>query len=231
MVYVPGGVLKIGRDVGGEENERPAHTVTINPFFLDRLEVTNEEYRKFIQATGHIAPPSWQNGLYPAGSEQNPVSDVTWEDASIYAKWASKRLPTEEEWEYAARGPEGRIYPWGNEWKDGVANVLADAGKQIHIMPVGQFSAGASPFGVLDLSGNLWEWTSSDYKLYDGGKISVPYGYSNLKVIRGGSFQSEGKIATTTLRRGWPATRLNWPDGSDPIYGETGFRCAQDLRE
>jgi serine/threonine-protein kinase len=230
MVYVPGGVLKVGRDEGGEENERPAHSMTINPFYLDRIEVTNEEYRKFIEATGYIAPPTWQNGRYPEGADKNPINDVTWEDASIYAKWASKRLPTEAEWEYAARGPEGRIYPWGNVWKTGAANVLAIAGEKRQIMPVGQFPAGASPYGILDLSGNLWEWTSSDYKEYPGGKIFVPDGYSNLKVIRGGSFESTGKYATATLRSGWPATRINWPVGTEPSYSQTGFRCAQDLK-
>ncbi|MCI0663160.1 MAG: bifunctional serine/threonine-protein kinase/formylglycine-generating enzyme family protein [Acidobacteria bacterium] len=232
MVYIPGGVLKMGRDEGGEENERPAHIVRINAFYLDRSEVTNEEYRQFIEATGYSAPPTWQNGRYPEGSDKNPVNDVTWEDASIYAKWASKRLPTEEEWEYAARGSEGRIYPWGNGWKAGAANVLASAGEKKQIMPVGQFPGGASPFGVLDLSGNLWEWTSSDYKEYPGGvKILIPDGYSNLKVIRGGSFESTGKNATATLRSGWPATRINWPgDGTEPIYSGTGFRCAQDLK-
>jgi len=230
MVYVPGGVLKIGRDDGGEENERPAHTETINAFFMDRVEVTNEEYRKFIESRGYPPPPSWQNNRYPEGSDKNPVTDVTWEDASIYAKWASKRLPTEAEWEYAARGPEGRIYPWGNEWRDGMANVSAKAGKIRQIMPVGQFPAGASPFGILDLSGNVWEWTSSDYKEYPGGKISIPENYSNLKVIRGGSFESSISNATATLRRGWPATRINWPVGTPPSYDGTGFRCAQDLK-
>jgi eukaryotic-like serine/threonine-protein kinase len=230
MVYIPGGVLKIGRDAG-EANERPAHPSTINPFFLDRIEVTNEEYQKFIDATGHIAPPSWQNNRYAAGADKNPVNDVTWEDASIYANWASKRLPTEEEWEFAARGPEGRIYPWGNEWKDGAANISAIAGEKRQILPAGQFPAGASPFGILDLSGNLWEWTSSDYKEYPGGtKISIPEGYSNLKVIRGGSYESEIRYATATLRVGWPATRINWPGGTEPKYEGTGFRCAQDIK-
>ena len=231
MVYIPGGEFKMGRDEGGEENERPAHTVRINPIYLDRNEVTNEEYRIFIEATGHAAPPTWQNGRYPEGRDKNPVNDVTWEDASIYAKWASKRLPTEEEWKYAARGPEGKLYPWGNVWKVGAANVLAIAGEKRQIMPVGQFPEGASPFGVLDLSGNLWEWTSNDYKEYPGGvKVSIPGEYSSLKVIRGGSFESNGKIATATLRSGWPATRSNWPGGAEPIYSGTGFRCAQDLK-
>ncbi|MEO6725685.1 MAG: SUMF1/EgtB/PvdO family nonheme iron enzyme, partial [Blastocatellia bacterium] len=121
MVYVIDGVLRLGRE-DGEENERPAHIVTIKPFFLDQTEVTNEQYQKFV-ASGHSAPPSWSTGSFPAGSEKLPVTDVTWEDATAYAEWAGKRLPTEEEWEFAARGLNIKyLYPWGEDWLDNAAN-------------------------------------------------------------------------------------------------------------
>lgn len=227
MVYVLGGVLRIGRDSGGDENERPAHVATINPFFIDRTEVSNEQYQKFIDAAAYAAPPSWQGNHFPDGADKFPVSDVTWEDAVAYAKWAGKRLPTEEEWEFAARGPEGRIYPWGNEWISGAANVSTTQGEKRQAAPVGQFSSGASPFGVLDLTGNVWEWTMSDYREYPGGKISLPAGFSNLKVIRGGSYESLPQYATATLRRGWPATRNDWPKSATANYSQTGFRCVQ----
>jgi serine/threonine protein kinase len=230
MVYVLGGVLRVGRDSGGEENERPAHVVTVKPFFLDRAEVTNEQYQKFIDNAGYTAPPSWQGNRFPEGADQLPVTDVTWEDALAYAKWAGKRLPTEEEWEFAARGPEGRIYPWGDEWIEGAANVAATEGEKKQIAPVGQYPSGASPFGILDLAGNVWEWTSSEYKEYPGGKISLPAGFLNLKVIRGGSYESTPKYATATLRRGWPGTRSDWPRGVTADYSQTGFRCAQDAK-
>jgi serine/threonine protein kinase/formylglycine-generating enzyme required for sulfatase activity len=230
MIYVLGGVLRVGRDSGGEENERPAHVATINPFFLDRAEITNEQYQKFIDSAGYNAPPSWQGNRFPEGSGQLPVTDVTWEDATAFAKWAGKRLPTEEEWEFAARGPEGRIYPWGNEWIEGAANVAATEGEKKQVSPVGQFPSGASPFGILDLSGNVWEWTSSEYKEYPGGKISLPAGFSNLKVIRGGSYESTPKYATATLRRGWPGSRNDWPRNTTADYSQTGFRCAQDAK-
>jgi serine/threonine-protein kinase len=230
MVYVLGGVLRVGRD-DGEENERPAHVVTVKPFFIDRTEVTSEQYQKFIDATGHPAPPSWKENLFPEGADQLPVTDVTWEDANAYAKWLGRRLPTEEEWEFAARGTDDRrLYPWGEEWVADTANVKADASDQPQLAPVGQFPKGASPFGVLDLSGNVWEWTASDYLAYPGGKVAPRPGYTNLKVIRGGSYDTVAKDATATFRVGWPATRKDFPNPKDADYTKTGFRTAQDAK-
>lgn len=230
MVYVIGGPIRIGRD-DGEESERPAHTMTVKPFYIDLTEVTNEQYQKFIDEKGYPAPPSWQGNRFPAGSEKLPVTDVSWEDANAYAQWAGKRLPTEEEWEFAARGSDDRkIFPWGEDWRDNAANVMADEKDQKQLVAVGQFSAGASIFGVLDLIGNAWEWTASDYQAYPGGKVEALPGFSNLKVIRGGSFQSLAKKTTATLRRGWPGSRKDWPANRKPDYGQTGFRCAQDAK-
>jgi len=230
MVYVLGGPLRVGRD-DGEENERPAHVVNIKPFFIDRTEVTNEQYQKFVAETGYAAPPSWKDNRFPEGAETLPVTDVTWEDAAAYATWAGKRLPTEEEWEFAARGPDDRrIYPWGEEWIADTANVKADANDQRQLAPAGQFPKGASPFGALDLSGNVWEWTASDYVAYPGGKITPRPGYTNLKVIRGGSYDTIAKDATATFRVGWPATRKDFPNPKDVDYSKTGFRTAQDAK-
>lgn len=228
MVYVLGGVLRIGRDEG-DKNEKPAHVATIKPFFIDRTEVTNAQYLKFIEATGYAAPPSWKGNRFPEGADQLPVSDVTWEDATAYATWAGKRLPTEEEWEFAARGPEGRLYPWGDKFQSEAANISARSGEKRELAPVGQFAVGASVFGVVDLSGNVWEWTSNDFAAYPGGKVDPPRaGYSNLKVIRGGSYESTPQFASSTYRVGWPASRKNWPNPSQAVYAQTGFRCAMD---
>ncbi len=231
MAYVLGGVLRVGRD-DGEENERPAHVVTVKSFFIDRTEVTNEQYQKFIDAIGHPAPPSWKGNRFPEDAASLPVTDVTWEDASAYAKWAGKRLPTEEEWEFAARGTDDRrIFPWGEEWIADAANVRADDNDQRQLAPVGQFPKGASPFGLVDMIGNAWEWTSNDYQAYSGGEIeSLPAGFSNFKVLRGGSYQSLSQKVTATLRRGWPASRSDWPRERTPDYAQTGFRCAQDAK-
>ncbi len=230
MVYVLGGTLRVGRD-DGEESEQPAHVVTIKPFFIDRTEVTNEQYQKFITEMGYAAPPSWKDNRFPDGADALPVTDVTWEDAVAYATWAGKRLPTEEEWEFAARGSDDRrLYPWGEEWIADAANVKAGANDQRQLAPAGQFPKGASPFGALDLSGNVWEWTASDFLAYPGGKITPRPGYANLKVIRGGSYDTIAKDATATFRTGWPATRKDFPNPKDIDYSRTGFRTAQDAK-
>jgi len=230
MVYVLGGVLRVGRD-DGDENEKPAHVVNVKPFFIDRTEVTNDQYQKFIDAANYSAPPSWQDNRFPEGANTLPVTDVTWEDASAYATWAGKRLPTEEEWEFAARGSDDRrIYPWGEEWIADASNTKSDENDQRQLAPVGQFPKGASPFGLLDMSGNAWEWTASEFKEYPGGKVTPPAGFKSLKVIRGGTYDSPAKFATATLRRPWPATRGDWPKSATPDYSKTGFRLAQDVK-
>jgi serine/threonine protein kinase/formylglycine-generating enzyme required for sulfatase activity len=159
MVYVRGGELRVGRD-DGEVNEKPAHPVTVAPFFIDLTEVTNEQYQKFIDAKGYKPPPMWQGNHFPVDANKVPVTDVTWEDAKAYAEWVGdgRRLPTEDEWEFAARGTDGRIYPWGPEWAAGLSNSMSDNNEKQRLIGVGQFPKGASPFGLLDMSGNAWEW-------------------------------------------------------------------------
>jgi len=235
MLLVAGGEFKMGRD-DGTDLDQPSHLVSVKPYYLDTTEVTNEAYKKFLDETKHAAPPNWKGGTYPEGQETFPVTDVTWEDANAYAKWAGKRLPTEEEWEFAARGTEGRLYPWGETYRPGVANVNDDTGvavTEIRTQPVGSFSDGKSPFGIFDLAGNAFEWTSSELKAYPGGKLPPETEtYQNLKVIRGGSWRSDPKQASATYRRGWPATRKDWPEGLAPDkidYTAIGFRCAQDV--
>ncbi len=218
MAYVAGNEFAMGND-RSDVSERPEHKVTVKPFFIDINEVTCEEYEKFIRATSRQPPATWSNGTYPSGWERRPVTGVNWDDASAYAAWAGKRLPTEEEWELAARGADGRLYPWGSEWKDDLANAVQ--GPLGHVQNVGTYSAGVSPFGALDMVGNAWEWTASDFVAYPGGRLSgeIPL---NPKVIRGGCFLSRPDQATTTIRVGWPAR------GGDE-YDNTGFRCAKDV--
>ncbi|HEY5883571.1 MAG TPA: SUMF1/EgtB/PvdO family nonheme iron enzyme [Pyrinomonadaceae bacterium] len=216
MAYVPGNEFTMGNDAG-DTSERPQHKVTVKPFFIDLNEVTCEEYEKFIRATSRQPPAIWSNGKYPGGWERRPVTGVNWDDGSAYAQWAGKRLPTEEEWEFAARGSDGRRYPWGNEWSQGLANADSPQGG---FSDVGSFK-GASPYGLFDMVGNAWEWTASDFVAYPGGRLTGQ-GTGQLKVIRGGTFLSTPNQATTTIRVGWPAR------GGDE-YDNTGFRCAKDL--
>lgn len=211
MIFIPGGKFQMGR-VGGDEYETPVRTITVSPFFIARTEVTNQEYQRFVTDTGHRAPPHWQNGKFPANEANLPVVNVSWDDASDFAKWAGKRLPTEIEWEFAARGTEARLYPWGNNWNTASANAGRETGGRVS--EVGRFPNGASPFGVLDLCGNVWEWTSSNLVSYADNKVMAPG-----KVIRGGAFNVPSERATTTYRGVLPPERLG---------DKTGFRLAQD---
>lgn len=220
MSFVPGGEFMMG-SADGDDFERPPHKVAVKPFFIDQYEVTCAEYARFVEQTGHAPPPSWRGAQHPSGWERLPVTGVTWDDAATYARWADKRLPTEDEWEFAARGNDGRVYPWGKEWQSGKANAGGlVAGR---LAEVGTFD-GVSPFGVYDMIGNAWEWTASDLKPYPGGRLTVNASDNNLKVIRGGSWK-EGPQEATATYRGYLLAR-----GSED-YSATGFRCVQDVSE
>jgi serine/threonine-protein kinase len=220
MIYVRGGEFLMGSD-DGPLSERPRHNVSTDAFFIDSNEVTCEEYRRFMLATGHPAPDSWVNSQYPPEAARQPVTGVTWDDANDYARWTGKRLPTEEEWEKAARGEDGRRYPWGNEWKEGLANVSSSGIG--HPSDIGIHSSGKSPYGAWDMVGNVWEWTASQYEPYPGGQITDQKP-GDLRVIRGGCYKSSKDQATTTLRIGWPARPLS----KETNYEQTGLRCAKD---
>jgi formylglycine-generating enzyme required for sulfatase activity len=217
MAYVPGGEFYMGSDTG-DEFSRPAHKVSVGPFFIDLTEVTNESYSNFVRATGHDAPPNWIDGTYPEGRANFPVTGVSWYDAAGFAAWAGKRLPTEAEWEFAARGTDGRIYPWGNDWESGMANAdPSNAG----LRNVGE--GGQSPFGLFDMSGNAWEWTSSDARPYPGGEV-FPRSRLRLKIIRGGNWKSNSTTASAVFRGYYGA-------GGERNYDTTSFRCVQDVRK
>lgn len=231
MVYIPGGDFQLGRN-DGDDIDTPAHPASVKAFFIDQTEVTNEQYKLFVDATNHTPPPYWKGKSFPEGQDRMPVTEVTWEDATEYARWANKRLPTEEEWEFAARGTDGRLYPWGTEFQAGVANLrdaAADPKSIANVSQAGSYPQGNSPFGIQDMIGNVWEWTSTTMAAYPGGKVQNQEGYKNLKVIRGGSWKTDPKQATATFRRGWPAGKGDWPAGISPDYSSTGFRCVQDI--
>jgi formylglycine-generating enzyme required for sulfatase activity len=189
--------------------------VMVKSFFLDANEVTCEDYKKFMEETGHPAPKTWVNGTYPTGTAQLPVTSVSWEDAVAYAQWDKKRLPTEEEWELAARGREGLRYPWGNSWQPGCANADEEGQARQRLAAVGSHNC-ASPFGAKDLIGNAWEWTSSDWVPYPGGHLQRQT-KGGEKVIRGGAWDTPRNIATAIYRSGWVGPG-----------DKTGFRCAKD---
>ncbi|MDP6359904.1 MAG: SUMF1/EgtB/PvdO family nonheme iron enzyme, partial [Planctomycetota bacterium] len=167
MILIPYGEFIMGSD-DGDQDERPVRKVILDAYYIDRTEVTNAQYKKFIEATGHRAPKAslavhlpfeWQDRSFPSGRANHPVVLVSWEDALAYALWAGKRLPTEAEWEKAARGNEARKYPWGDRWSRRRCNSSESA--LFTTTPVGNFPEGVSPFGGLDMAGNVWEWTRS----------------------------------------------------------------------
>jgi formylglycine-generating enzyme required for sulfatase activity len=184
-VPVLGGAFTMGDDAG-DDDERPQRRVSVDAFEIDRYEVTNVQYQRFVRETGRRAPRYWDGHTYPAGQHDYPVVGVSWEDADAYCTWAGRRLPTEAEWEKACRGRDGRAYPWGERWDPGRANVglgardawppgIADAwallkampadARDLGLRPVGSYLSGASPYGVVDLAGNVEEWVADWYSL------------------------------------------------------------------
>ncbi len=203
MVFVPAGEFTMGSSLG-EEDERPERRLHLKGFWMDRFEVTEAMYKRFVKETRHPEPPHWTVYGYPKDEEDHPVVFVSLKDAQAYCEWAGKRLPTEEEWEKAARGTDGRLYPWGNEFSQERANTSLSG--IVGTTPVGTYEEGESPYGAHDMAGNVWEWTDSDYD-------------EHTKVVRGGSWGLTHRFARTFFRVGYPTeTRIN----------NLGFRCAKD---
>jgi serine/threonine protein kinase len=215
FIEIPGGTFQMGRD-NGPLQERPAHTVSVNGFFLGRTEVTNAEYEEFVHDTNYQVPSHWRKGKPVFGQELWPVVNVSVDDAKAFAAWHSKRdavsyrLPTEEEWEYAARGGNwDYLYPWGNDWADGKAVVKDGFPKAVGSLPDGK-----TRWGGLDMLGNVWEWTSTAMDLYSGNKqVEFPSQYKRWIVKRGGSFLSDPNDKhnpiTATYRDFAPASTKN----------------------
>ena len=192
LLPIGGGTFLMGRK-SGPPQETPAHAVTVQPFSMDRTEVSNTEYADFVRETNHAAPAHWIGNKPPFGQELWPVVNVSFDDATAFAAWRSKRdgvsyrLPTEEEWEYAARnGEQSDLYPWGSDWKDKAA-VLKDATPAA----VGSRAEGKNKWGVFDLIGNVWEWTSSKASVYPGNPAKVPSTIEDWVTIRGGCYVSD----------------------------------------
>jgi serine/threonine-protein kinase len=224
MVYVPAGEFSMGSN-NGEDDERPVHSVTLDAFWIDQTEVTNGMYAMCVDA-GKCSPPSSiesQNRPSYYGNSafaEYPVVHVSWNAATAYCAWAGGRLPTEAEWEKAARGTDGRIYPWGNQSPSGT--LLNFNGNLDDTSRVGNYSAGASPYGALDMAGNVWEWVSDFYdKDYyrNSTKNNPPGALAGLShVLRGGAYyQDMSGIRSTDRYMGAPTV----------AYSFIGFRCAR----
>ncbi len=206
---------KVGGMVKYIENATPRRKLNLPGYYIDKYEVTNEQYKKFIDAAGHTPPEYWGGKNFPAGKGRHPVVFVTWKDANAYAKWAGKRLPTEAEWEKAARGADGRIFPWGKKYKRKYANT--DEARKGSTTPVGSYEKGKSPYGLYDMAGNVWEWTADYYLPYPGCTYENEFFGKERYVIRGGSFLDLKYDALTIVRSKFT-----------PVTDDenVGFRCA-----
>lgn len=251
MIPIEGGSFMMGRDLTDAEKEYtinsaggpikifsydyPAHPIEVKTFFLDKLEVSNARYFEFVTATNHIPPENWKGTAPPPNADLIPVTHVTYQDATDYCRWLTDkrndgfeyRLPTEEEWEYAARGKDAgkqgaklRLFPWGDEWIDGAANTRES--RLDHSRNVDSYPNGATSTGVLNMAGNVFEWTRSDFNHYPGSDRQTPRepGYQGTyQVVRGGSFDYPKEYAMTTTRV-WAKPQDKGPS--------LGFRCAAE---
>jgi formylglycine-generating enzyme required for sulfatase activity len=222
MVVVPAGEFMMGSPTG-DSDEQPAHKVHVDAFSMDKYEVTVGQYAAFLQAKGIDPPSDWKTMNQPA-HQKRPIANVDSTDAAAYCQWAGKRLPTEAEWEMAARGTDGRLYPWGN---DPPTPLHANFGKtdwNNHgvLAPIGSFEEGKSPYGIYDMAGNVWEWVSDwyDYNYYKISPSQNPTGPSSggTKVIRGGSWYSNPRAMRSANR-----SLISPTD-----QGLNGFRCAKN---
>ena len=227
MALVPAGEFLMGSNDGASD-ERPVHPVYLDAYYIDKFEVTTSRYLAFLQATGRKPPDKW-NEVNPLFDWARPVVGVDWNDADAYCRWAGKRLPTEAEWEKAARGTEGQKYPWGaEEPSDSVANFDWDSRRTWRgystLTPVGSFESGKSPYWLYDTGGNVWEWVADWYNpnTYQNNHERNPKGPQTgiHRVTRGGSWADKAYSVRASNRRGIsPSER----------YRDVGFRCAQDI--
>lgn len=227
MVQIPAGAFQMGRN-DGPLGESPAHKVDISsPFWMDKSEVTNEEYAEFVRETHHAAPEDWNGTKYNYGTEKWPVLNVSVSDVNDFAKWRSERdkvtyrLPTEQEWEYAARnGEQSNLYPWGNEWQDNHAVVKEGTPEKVGSRPQGN-----NKWGVQDLIGNVWEWTSSRVSAYPGNPTKISSATREWIVIRGAGYDrnpSDKENPVTSCIRTFVA-----PESKIPQLGFRLVRAAQ----
>jgi len=226
MVFIPAGPFAMGSDEFRREG--PVRTVELGDYYMDRFPVTNGKFLEFVQATGHPEPADWVGGLPAAGSEDHPVM-VSWLDADTYAGWAGKRLPTEAEWEKAARGTDGRRYPWGDTFEASRALTWETSGADgRRSEPVDARPSGASPYGCEQMVGLAEEWCEDWYDAYEGSDYES-HGYGEkFKVLRGGAWIFTHTHARCAYRCFEIPDR---PREEMVVLGAPSFRCVADVLE
>jgi formylglycine-generating enzyme required for sulfatase activity len=196
-IEIPAGEFLMGSNaiepITSYPDESPQHQIDLEEFFISAKPITNSQYEKFVASTGYKKPGHWIGGVVPAKKREHPVTYIDWDDANAFANWCGASLPSEAQWEKSARGSDGRLFPWGDEEP---TNEDANFGNAIgDTTEVGIHKSGASIFGVLDLAGNVWEWTSSIHRGYpynsDDGREDV--NLWGARVVRGGNYLSAAK--------------------------------------
>jgi formylglycine-generating enzyme len=223
MVLIPAGEFIMGKNSSNVTDWQPEHKVSVDAFYMDKCEVTNKQYFEFCTMTGNPLPEFWGSTQFMCSLDypDHPIVGVSFIDAIKYARWVGKRLPTEAEWEYAARGGLSNCnYPWGNQ----IDSTVANYGKKYKTtLKVGSFKSNG--FGLFDMGGNVWEWTMDNYgdDYYANSQSKNPKGPESgrFKVIRGGSWHSGAMCIQTYYRNGLSAS---WIDFA------VGFRCVKDLK-
>lgn len=237
MILIPAGEFLMGSDdvdasgksqeFGFNEplylNEHPKRIIQVKAFYIDKYEVTNGEFKQFLRNLQKYTETQIQTLVERLQMQQDnlPVRNITWFKADEYCRFVGKRLPTEAEWEKAARGTDGREYPWGNDWNPDYVN----AGQgEADLTPGGSFEDGKSPYGVYDLAGNVMEWTADWYEPYPGAEYQSPNYGKKRRVVRGGSWGGVGHYVIPHYFR--VAYRFNFPP--DQAFNDVGFRCAKN---
>lgn len=223
MLLIPAGDFIMGSDEFGPE--QPMRTLTLPDYYIDMYPVTNAEYKRYMLATRALPPRHWRGFEAPAGLENHPVHRISWYEAVDYCAWAGKRLPTEAEWEKAARGADGRRWPWGNEFDERNALVW-DRGEFLDTVPVDSHPGGASPYGVCEMAGHVEEWCADWYEGYPGSTYQCGAYGGKFKALRGGSSfftQNHARCAYRCFTRPEDA-------GMDGLVG-CGFRGVREQPE
>lgn len=225
VVLIPAGEFTMGHK--DSYDTLPVRRLNLPAFLIDKYEVTNKRYKRFIDATGYKVPWSqdpavaayawiWQERMYPQGKGDDPVVLVSWDDAQAFCSWAGKSLPTEAQWEKAARGANGKLYPWGNAWEAGKANTAESGLKQT--APAGAFKDDVSEYGVNDLAGNVAEWVEEWFAPYPGNPMTSYEERDKYRVLRGGSWDYAHSIANGHHRQyALPRSQM----------AAIGFRCVK----
>ncbi len=253
-VQIPSGDFIMGSN-SGRDDESPQHSVYLDAYEIDRYEVTNIQYQRFLRATGRMAPQYWMGNDYPLGQTDSPIVGVPWDDADAYCRWAGKRLPTEAEWEKACRGTDGHIYPWGNTWDSHRANVdvspvilnngeygtLWDAAWHLlqatptgpgipNLQPIGSHPDGASPYGIMDMVGSASEWVADWYNWSDYSHMPAqnPIGLGPPwnHCVRGSPWYDPVGNAEWIQNMSRCSARSSSHEVSDP---RVGFRCVRSM--